>query len=135
MLGLFSAQPHSRNPSSTEAAACATSAAGRSDMRPAMGSATLPITLPSATTTCPPPLAASSFTASAICSSSVPATRRLWQSWATVVATAHVPRKPKPWTRPTWTLPVPRWRSRCASLARSRAGIRADLARLAPPPS
>ena len=66
MLGLFSMHPHSRNPASTDAAASATTAARRPDISPAMGSATLPITLPSLTTTWPPSQAASSLTACAM---------------------------------------------------------------------
>ena len=52
-------------------------------------------------------------------SSLVPTTKRLWLSWATVVATA--PRsRPSPWTKPRPIEPEPPWRSMLAALARSR---------------
>ncbi len=132
MLGLFSVQPHSRNPRRTLAAATATSEAGRSDIRPAIGSATLPITFPSCTTTWPPPQAATSFTAIAICPSSVPATRRLWQSWATVVAIAHFPLNPNPCTNPTCTLPVPLVTVEVCQFCDVSPGVGADFPGLNP---
>ena len=50
IFGLFILQPHWRKPASTEAACSATSSALRSDIIPAIGKFTNPITLPSFTT-------------------------------------------------------------------------------------
>ena len=73
--------------------------AGSASMRPAMGRSTSPSTSPSATTTMPPPHAASVFAASAMSASFVPTTSRLCASCATVEAIA--PRlMPKPLTKP-----------------------------------
>ena len=97
------------------------STASLSSMRPAMGSSTRLTTAPSATTTWPPPHAASVLAASAMSASFVPTTSRLCASCATVDAMA--PRlMPKPFTKPQPNVPVAWWRSNTKVLSTSFSG-------------
>ena len=87
-----------------------------------MGRRTSPMTSPPSTATIPPPVSRRRATAASMSSSSMPTTRRLWLSWATVLATA--PRcSPSPCTKPTPIVPGPPWRSMLAALARSSRRI------------
>lgn len=98
-------QPIISQDSSSLATVAAISSAGSSFMRPAIGSGTQPNTLPSYTATIPPPHSIKVLAASAISSSLVPTTRRLWASWATVLAMAPF-LMPKPLTNPAPMVPV-----------------------------
>ena len=61
---------------------------GASDIRPATGNRTVATTAPPTASATPPPIRATSRTATAISSGVRPATIRLWLSCATVVASA-----------------------------------------------
>ncbi len=102
-----------------------TSATSADEMSPATGSGRLALASPPETTTKPPPSSASARAASSMSPGFVPATMRLWESWATDEAMAPWRLKPNPETRPTPTLPVARWRSIDATRATSRAGSKA----------
>jgi hypothetical protein len=86
---LLSVQPQARIAATIPCAAAATSAAGASDMRPAMGSATCAISRPSRQTVTPPPSSASRLAASTMSGLEVPTTIMWWLSCATVEATAQ----------------------------------------------
>ncbi len=119
--GSGSVPPSRRAASPMAATRSLTSSSGSSDMRPAMERGTAARTSPSATTAWPPPVSATARAAASISASEAPTTTMLWLSWATVEAMA--PRcRPKPRTKPTPRLPLPRWRSITAILSRSRAG-------------
>src|SRR5258708_7481345 len=83
---------------------CSTSSNGRSLIRPATGSASSAVTLPSTAATKPPLILINRFTAAAMSESLQPMTQTLWLSWPTDEAMA--PRRmPKPLTKPCPTLP------------------------------
>ena len=85
----MSRQPQAAIAATIASAASATSSAGASDMRPAMGSRTSASSLPSRQTVTPPPTSPSRFAASAMSAFEVPTTIMWWLSCATVEATAQ----------------------------------------------
>ena len=94
-------------------------------MRPAKGNANSARTRPPRTAGQPPsrPSASRRLTATAMSSSVVPTTQRLWLSWPTGRSTERPLReKPKPWTNPRPILPLRPWRSSTQILSRSCSG-------------
>ena len=82
-------QPQARIAATMPSAAAATSAAGASDISPAIGSRTSASSRPSRQTVTPPPTSPSRFAASAMSAFEVPTTIMWWLSCATVEATAQ----------------------------------------------
>ena len=85
----MSSQPQAPIAATIRSAASATSAAGASDISPAIGSRTSASSRPSLHTVTPPPTSPSRFAASAMSAFEVPTTIMWWLSCATVEATAH----------------------------------------------
>ena len=86
--GETKSQPSSFQALSSSSTFLATSSAGSWHMSPAIGRGRRARTFPSLTATIPPPTLARVLPAKAISSSLVPTIKRLWESWATVEATA-----------------------------------------------
>src|SRR5260370_1385488 len=85
---------------------CSTSSNGLSLIRPATGSVSSAVTLPSAAAAKPPLISINRFTAAAMSESVHPMTQTLWLSWPTDEALAPL-RRPSPPTKACPTLP---WR-------------------------
>ena len=92
-------QPISAHAFSIAATAFVISSSGRSLIRPAIGSGSRATSLPPLATAIPPPHSTRALATTAISSSLVPTTSRLWASWATVEAIAPSS-MPKPSTKP-----------------------------------
>ena len=128
MFGIVDPAPTGLNPANTLSAFRATTSTFSFDIRPAIASSTMPITRPSLTTTCPPPLRRKLFAAMAMSG----IIRAHHDQMMAIVRNGRgdgAPRlRPNPLTRPSVIPFIPLCRRTTATLARSASMSAAIIA-------